>query len=490
MAIRPQGFDWIIASITNIISEVFIVWVREMHTQKRGYIGVNASIISIAQRFSDVLVIFFGLYLSYSILSPGINHIHLTVFFSAFAIFQMIGGITDFYRSWRGIDITEELKLVLKNWTLSIILAYTFCTLVLQYDLDNIIYYKWYIFSCLGLTFTRTFIRWIVSSARKLGYNSRRVAIAGMLPAGIHLAETFKSQPWLGFNVIGFYDDNSHNNENYLGDFKRLIEDARNNDIDNIYITLDMNQEGKIKELLSELTDTTCTVMLVPDLLTYNILQSRSHEVNGITVVPIFDTPMSGLNKLLKRIEDIIISTIILIFISPVLILISVFVKLTSKGPIIFKQLRYGMDGKPIYVWKFRSMTAMDNGDVVIQAKKGDARITPFGAFLRKTSLDELPQFINVLKGDMSVVGPRPHAVAHNELYRTMIKGYMLRHKVKPGITGWAQINGWRGETETLDKMRKRIEFDLEYIRRWSVFFDIKIVFLTVFKGFLNKSAY
>jgi putative colanic acid biosysnthesis UDP-glucose lipid carrier transferase len=178
------------------------------------------------------------------------------------------------------------------------------------------------------------------------------------------------------------------------------------------------------------------------------------------------------------------------VFISPVLFLIAMFVKFTSPGPIIFKQLRYGMDGKSIQVWKFRSMSVMENGDEVVQAKKGDVRITSVGGFLRRTSLDELPQFINVLMGDMSIVGPRPHAVAHNEQYRKLIKGYMLRHKVKPGITGWAQINGWRGETDTLDKMQSRVEYDLDYIRNWSVWFDIRIIFLTVFKGFINKSAY
>ncbi|HBX3875685.1 TPA: exopolysaccharide biosynthesis polyprenyl glycosylphosphotransferase, partial [Klebsiella pneumoniae subsp. pneumoniae] len=161
-----------------------------------------------------------------------------------------------------------------------------------------------------------------------------------------------------------------------------------------------------------------------------------------------------------------------------------------SSGPIIFKQKRYGIDGKPIKVWKFRTMTVMEDGGDVVQATKKDARITPVGKFLRSTSLDELPQFINALRGEMSIVGPRPHAVAHNEQYRSLIQGYMLRHKVKPGITGWAQINGWRGETDTLEKMEKRIEYDLEYIRNWSIWFDLKIIFLTIFKGFVHKSAY
>ncbi|HHO8640587.1 TPA: exopolysaccharide biosynthesis polyprenyl glycosylphosphotransferase, partial [Klebsiella pneumoniae] len=176
--------------------------------------------------------------------------------------------------------------------------------------------------------------------------------------------------------------------------------------------------------------------------------------------------------------------------ISPLLIIISLAVKITSPGPVIFRQTRYGMDGKPIKVWKFRSMVVMENDTEVKQATKDDVRVTNVGKFLRRTSLDELPQFFNVLFGEMSIVGPRPHAVSHNEQYRSLIEGYMLRHKVKPGITGWAQINGWRGETDTLDKMEKRIEFDLEYIRSWSVWLDLKIIVMTIFKGFVNKSAY
>ncbi|HDY9139587.1 TPA: exopolysaccharide biosynthesis polyprenyl glycosylphosphotransferase [Klebsiella pneumoniae] len=191
-----------------------------------------------------------------------------------------------------------------------------------------------------------------------------------------------------------------------------------------------------------------------------------------------------------KRVEDVFFSIIILFLISPVLAVIALLIKLTSPGPILFKQIRYGMDGKAIKVWKFRSMKVMENDDRVIQATKNDTRVTKVGGFLRKTSLDELPQFINVLFGSMSIVGPRPHAVAHNEQYRKLIQGYMLRHKVKPGITGLAQVNGWRGETDTLDKMEKRIEYDLEYIRTWNIVLDIKIIFLTVFKGFIGKTAY
>jgi putative colanic acid biosynthesis UDP-glucose lipid carrier transferase len=199
---------------------------------------------------------------------------------------------------------------------------------------------------------------------------------------------------------------------------------------------------------------------------------------------------MTGANSVIKRLEDVILSSLILCLIAVPMLLISLAVKTSSPGPIFFRQKRYGIDGRSIEVWKFRSMRVLENGTEVIQARRNDCRVTPIGAFLRRTSLDELPQFINVLLGDMSIVGPRPHAVAHNEHYRGQISSYMLRHKVKPGITGWAQVNGWRGETDTLDKMRRRIEHDLAYIHNWSLWWDLKIVFLTIFKGFIHKNAY
>ena len=196
------------------------------------------------------------------------------------------------------------------------------------------------------------------------------------------------------------------------------------------------------------------------------------------------------MNSLLKRISDIGLASLILVLISPILLLVAWGVKRSSPGPVIFKQSRTGLDGQIIKVYKFRSMTVQDNGPVVQQATRGDARITPFGAFIRSTSLDELPQFVNVLQGSMSIVGPRPHAVAHNEQYRKIVKAYMARHKVKPGITGWAQVNGLRGETDTVEKMARRVEYDLEYLRNWSLGFDLLIIFRTAKQMFFDRTAY
>ncbi len=426
----------------------------------------------------------------------------MTIFFNlhyvlmalvALVVFQMIGGITDFYRSWRGVEFSVELILILKNWSLSFLLTLGFVTLFSDFDLTFRTFIFWYLAVCAGFVVTRSLIRALAGFFRRIGYNKRRVAFAGSLPAGISLLETFRNQPWLGFEVKGIYEDSfsgTYDLELYAGKISDLINEARKGTIDRIYIAMHMRDEVAIKNMVSQLTDTTCSVLYIPDVFTFNILQSRTEEINGVPVVPLFDSPLNGINMVFKRLEDIIVSSLILILISPILLVIATAVKTTSKGPVIFRQVRYGMDGKPIKVWKFRSMTVMENDDKVIQATKNDIRVTKVGKFLRSTSLDELPQFFNVLFGQMSVVGPRPHAVSHNEQYRSLIQGYMLRHKVKPGITGLAQINGWRGETDTLEKMEKRIEYDLLYIRGWSIWLDLKIIFLTVFKGFINKSAY
>ncbi|ASG54250.1 MAG TPA: undecaprenyl-phosphate glucose phosphotransferase [Salmonella bongori] len=460
--------------------------------KKRERAKTNASLISMVQRFSDITIMFGGLWFICEISGLPFLYMHLLVALITLVVFQMLGGMTDFYRSWRGVKISTELTLLLQNWTLSLI--FSAGLVAFNHDFDNrlAIWLSWYALSSVGLVLCRSLIRYGAGWLRNRGYNKRRVAVAGDLPAGQTLLDSFRHQPWLGFEVVGVYHDPKPGgvSSDWAGNFGQLIEDAKASRIHNVYIAMSISDGATVKKLVRELADTTCSVILIPDVFTFNILHSRVEEVSGVPVVPLYDTPLSGINRLLKRAEDIVLASLILLLISPVLCCIALAVKLSSPGPVIFCQTRYGMDGKPISVWKFRSMKVMENDKVVTQATQNDPRVTKVGNFLRRTSLDELPQFINVLTGGMSIVGPRPHAVAHNEQYRQLIEGYMLRHKMKPGITGWAQINGWRGETDTLEKMEKRVEFDLEYIREWSLWFDIKIVFLTIFKGFVNKAAY
>ncbi|MBN8614076.1 MAG: undecaprenyl-phosphate glucose phosphotransferase [Deltaproteobacteria bacterium] len=251
-----------------------------------------------------------------------------------------------------------------------------------------------------------------------------------------------------------------------------------------------MRAEARVTELLQGLADTTASVYYVPDFYVFDLLHGRWTLLADVPLISIFETPFYGVDGVVKRIEDIVLGVLAVLVASPVMLATAIAIKLTSKGPVFFKQRRYGLNGEVIEVLKFRSMRTQDDGAVVKQATKNDDRITPVGKFIRRTSVDELPQLFHVVTGSMSLVGPRPHAVAHNEEYRTRIKRYMLRHKVKPGLTGWAQVNGWRGETDTLEKMEKRIEHDLEYIRRWGLLFDLWIIFLTIFGRKVRQNAY
>jgi putative colanic acid biosynthesis UDP-glucose lipid carrier transferase len=289
---------------------------------------------------------------------------------------------------------------------------------------------------------------------------------------------------------LGFFDDRSHERlseeaENgiefpILGKISDIAKYMNQHQVDQVYMSLPMEKCPRIIKVLDELKDTTASVYFLPDIFLTDLIQGGLGQVDGIPVVTICETPFSGLDGIIKRLFDVLFSTAALVFISPILLIISLGIKISSRGPVIFKQRRYGLDGKEIVVYKFRTMTVVENDTLVVQATRHDQRITTFGRILRKTSLDELPQFVNVLQGRMSVVGPRPHAVAHNETYRKVIKGYMVRHKVKPGITGWAQINGFRGETDTIDKMQSRVEYDLDYLRNWSAKLDIYIILKTI----------
>jgi len=406
---------------------------------------------------------------------------------------------TGVYSQWRGRTLFAGSKLILKAWIFTwlalLALAFLFKD---SAHFSRVILTIWAFSTPVILLFYRVLLRSILGKFKVLGWNTRRVAILGAGDLGQRLALTLIDAKMLGYTPTAFYDyDELKQNKKYHGiPVSGTIEDFiskshYSKDFDEVYITLPLRAEEKIKEILNALSDSTVTVKFIPDCFAFDLLHSRITDIGGIPIISVYDSPLNTLtNTFFKRTEDIVLSSIILIAISPILIIISFLVKMTSPGPIIFKQKRYGLNGKEINVYKFRSMTVTENGGDIIQAKKGDSRLTSTGAFLRKTSLDELPQFFNTLTGRMSIVGPRPHAKAHNELYRKKIPQYMLRHTVKPGITGWAQINGWRGETDTLNKMEKRIEFDLYYIDNWSVWMDIKIILLTFIKGFIDKNAY
>ncbi|WP_426370145.1 undecaprenyl-phosphate glucose phosphotransferase [Pseudocolwellia sp. HL-MZ7] len=401
------------------------------------------------------------------------------------------------YRSWRAGFFNELMFYTFISWALAAIIVITYMFFTKQSaDFSRIATFIWFGAGIISLITWRFLFNRFLAKIRTKGMNTRSVAIIGITKSGQRLAQQILDNPDTGFRLTAVFDDRIPERIDATyhawleGDIKKGVERAKNNEFDVVYIALPMIAEERIKHILQLLGDTTANVQLVPDLFVYTLMNASMSHIGNIQTISVYDNPMRGGNAALKRFEDIAFSLAILTLISLPLFFIAIAVKITSKGPVIFKQNRYGLDGKKIKVWKFRSMTVTENSDVVTQATKGDARITPLGAFLRRTSLDELPQFINVLQGRMSVVGPRPHAVAHNESYRKEVDYYMLRHKVRPGITGWAQVNGWRGETDTIDKMEMRIKYDLEYIRHWTLWLDVKIIIFTVFRSFNDKNAY
>ena len=324
----------------------------------------------------------------------------------------------------------------------------------------------------------------------------RTTVIVGANELGCRLAARIRANPLLGIRFAGYFDDRGAERLEgieprlSLGPVGRLAEYVKAHRIDLVYIALPMASQPRIVRLLEELHDTTASIYFAPDIFLFDLIQARVETIGGIPVLAVCESPFCGVNALVKRASDILLASAILVLSAPLMLAIAIGVRLGSPGPTLFKQRRYGLDGRQIVIYKFRSMTVLEDGSDIKQATRDDRRVTRFGAFLRETSFDELPQFINVLQGRMSVVGPRPHAVAHNEIYRKLIRGYMIRHKVRPGITGLAQVNGWRGETDSLDKMKARIEYDLAYLRNWSLLLDLQIVLKTIVVVLRRRNAY
>lgn len=328
------------------------------------------------------------------------------------------------------------------------------------------------------------------------GSNVRSAVFAGYNEASVALDERLRKHPELGVKVVGFFDDRNvdrlgaHGEGRMRGGLVSMAEYVRENGIEVIFVSLPMRNVQRVSNLLDDLQDTTASIYYVPDVFVFDLIQSRSGEILGVPVVALCETPFYGYRGVIKRFMDLVIAGLAVVMLSPVLGLIAALIKAGSPGPIIFRQRRYGLDGTEIVVHKFRTMTVMEDGPTIRQATRDDDRITPLGHVLRRYSLDELPQLFNVLTGTMSLVGPRPHAVAHNEQYRRLIKGYMIRHKVPPGMTGLAQVKGYRGETRRVEEMQARIRYDLEYLRRWTPLLDIKIILQTAVMLLGDRKAY
>ena len=406
----------------------------------------------------------------------------------ALLLFPLFG----LYRSWRGgllIDLAGRVTLA---WGMVFLaLALMLFAFQLGMGYSRIWVFLWGGMSALGLVLLRIVTYGVLHQMRRRGKNLKRIALIGEGAAADDIVRRTDAALWAGYRVEAHFSAEDNTPTSTLRPLSELVNTLHQQAIDEVWIALPLRDEARIQHILMLLRHEPISVRYAPDISSLRLL---NHDISTILGLPMLDlraTPMQGINLWIKALEDKLLASLILLLISPLMLLIALGIKLTSQGPVLFKQQRHGWGGRAIEVYKFRSMALHDaTPDQVQQATRSDARITPFGAFLRRTSLDELPQFINVLQGRMSIVGPRPHALAHNEHYKELIDSYMLRHKVKPGITGWAQVNGYRGETDTLEKMQKRVEYDLYYIEHWSLGLDLKIIALTLFKGFSHPNAY
>ncbi|MBF6059122.1 undecaprenyl-phosphate glucose phosphotransferase [Thiomicrorhabdus heinhorstiae] len=445
-------------------------------------------------RFTDVLIPIFSLVAITQLFSEQWHDRYLIMGILGGLLFIFSAQFVGIYVNWRGRSLFSSFKLILSAWLLTWVslIAIAFLAKDAQ-NFSRIIIVEWALLTPALLMGYRLILRLFLGNIRASGKNHSRVAILGAGQIGLNIAETFQSNPWLGYKVVAFFDDNPElQGEKFgkipvLGSTLEIANAAKNGDIDEVFICLPLRAEQQIKHILTELTDSTVIVKFIPDLFNFDLMHAKWVDVNGIPVISVFDTPLSSkTSALLKRIEDIILSSIILTLISPIMFVLAIGVKLTSPGPVFYKQTRIGWNGKEFSMLKFRSMPVDVEKSGVQWGSAKNKTNTKFGQFIRATSLDELPQFLNVLKGDMSIVGPRPERDVFVEQFRKEIPRYMQKHMVKAGITGWAQINGWRGDTS----LEKRVEFDLHYINNWSIWLDLKIIFLTVFKGFINKNAY
>jgi len=459
----------------------------------------HSKILALFRAIDSALIVSI-LWLGLNMLGLEWTNLYTTFAITAVIVFGFFAEGNEVYYLWRGHSMLDLAGRILFAWLVTAIFIILAALVIYPFkSMELLAFVCWLVATPVLMTGMHIGRRLLLAKLRSHPTEPRRVAIVGANELGLRLINSMKVMPWLGYKVIGFYDDRSPSHEvgrRLIGDnievkggLEQLYQDAHDGKLDMVFVGLPMRAEMRMRTVIDRLADTTVSPYVIPDVFSFDLLHSRLTCLQGIPALSIYDSPLVD-NGWVKRLEDVVLGAGILLLLAIPMLVVAIGVKVTSPGPVFFKQTRYGMGGEKIKVWKFRSMTVCEDGNSVAQAKRADPRITPFGNFLRRTSLDELPQLFNVLSGSMSLVGPRPHAVAHNEFYRGQIKGYMLRHKVKPGITGLAQVNGFRGETETLDKMSGRIAYDLEYIRNWSILLDIKILWKTIFKGFVGENVY
>ncbi len=454
--------------------------------------------VGIAQRLLDAALICAALFAAVGAFDVGWTPLVSGAAATAVAAFLVLAELSRLHASWRLRSMDEEFKTAMLVWagTCAALIMVAFLFKV-SATYSRVATLMWFLITPLFLIYSRLAVRLLLRWLRKSGSNTRTVAIAGLSPIAEAIVSHLAESASFGVKLQGVYDDRTSAREDAdpvtalprAGSLQEMVEQARSGALDYVFIALPMRAEKRIVELTNQLADTTASVYVIPDLFIFDLMRARWTMLGTLPMVSVYESPFDGLNGALKRAEDLVLGSLFLTVAALPMLAIAVAVKLTSRGSVFFKQKRYGLNGRVVEVLKFRTMTSSDDGADVPQARRDDGRVTALGRLLRSTSLDELPQLFNVLAGQMSLVGPRPHAVAHNEQYRRLVHGYMLRHKIKPGITGWAQVNGSRGEVNTRQKAARRVRLDLWYIGNWSLALDVQILLRTALGGFASLHA-
>ena len=466
----------------------------------RGLLREHPGALVLLKHLGDLVLVFASGWLTH-VLVIGSAHtllqLHETILLAMLVLTLCLSEM-GLYRTTRNTPLSREIEILAAGWVLSLGLLGAYLWLRGRLDEQEL---KWLVLwlgagwsASIGM---RLLARWLMGRLRRKGFNQRTVVIAVASELGVQVAQRLRSRPEMGIAVAGFFDDRAAARRTASGAIPVLGSVAAMGDfvsaerIDQVWIALPFRAESRIREILHALRHSMADVCLVPDVFQFSVLNQSLDEVAGIPLVALNASPMQGTSRLLKALEDKLLASAILLLVSPLLLLVALAVRLDSPGPILFKQRRRGLHDETIEVWKFRSMRQHYQAPgTYTLAMRNDARVTAVGAFLRRTSLDELPQFFNVLQGHMSIVGPRPYPIEINNEYKDLVDRYMLRHKVKPGITGWAQVNGLRGALDTPGKMERRVQHDLYYIENWSLWFDLKIIAMTIVHGFVNENAY
>ncbi|HMC44407.1 MAG TPA: undecaprenyl-phosphate glucose phosphotransferase [Caballeronia sp.] len=455
--------------------------------------------LSVLSRMIDIAMVALGALLAAS-LHAG-NAVWLDDMQSTLLAFNCVLVIMTFpsfgiYQSWRGKPVYDLLWRVTLAWLMvegaGVLLTFS----VHRADLLSRLWLLyWGVAAAALLMLSKAVVHATLKLIRREGFNQKAVAIVGAAPYGEFLIEQMRSRPEAGFSPVYVFDETFPELtlagvpvSRDLGDLTQLV---RGRAIRELWLALPISQERTIHKLVTEFRDDFVNIRFIPDVRSLSFFNHAVVDLLGVPAINLAASPITDLKVLPKRVFDRLFAAGVLLCLAPLLIVLAVAVKMSSPGPVFFKQKRKGIDGYEFEIYKFRSMRVhKETAGHVTQAKKGDKRVTRVGAFLRRTSLDELPQFINVLRGEMSVVGPRPHALEHDDIYKDLVKGYMYRYRIKPGITGWAQVNGFRGETDRIEKMMGRVKLDLYYMQHWTFGLDMKIVAMTLWKGFAGSNAY